>query len=88
MKHMDQPFEEIFKIMDLMVDHTQILTVRFGKLYFYFMDTSLIWNYMFCNLQIGLSDVSVMHNFSHIKRSIHVRLTCFFKETLGLVVTV
>ena len=42
MNHMDQPFEGIFKIVDLMVDHTQILTVSFGKLYSYFMETSLI----------------------------------------------
>ena len=36
MNHMDQPFEEIFKIMDLMVDHTQILTVSFGKLLLFY----------------------------------------------------
>ena len=42
MNHMGQPFEAIFKMMDLMVDHTQILTVCFGKLYSYFMETTLI----------------------------------------------
>lgn len=68
MKHMDQPFEEIFKIMDLMVDHTQILTVSFGKLYSYFMETNLIGKHI-CNLQIGLSEkglCTVYHTLGNV----------------------
>ena len=83
MKYMDQPFEEIFKIMNLMVDHTRILTVSFGKLYSYFME---IGRHV-CNLQIDLSDGRVMYNFTHIKRSVHVSF-CFLEETLGLVVII
>ena len=81
MNHMDQSFEGIFKIMDLMVDHTQILTVSFGKLYSYFMETNLIGRHV-CTLQIGLSVGRVMYNLPHIRRSIHVRLTCFFKRNI------
>ena len=83
MNHMGRPFEEIFKIMNLMVDHTQILTVSFGKLYSYFMETGR----HVCNLQIGLSDGRVMYKFTNIKRSVHVRF-CFLEETLGLVVII
>jgi len=35
MHHMGESFEAIFKITDLMVDHTQILTVSFKKLFSY-----------------------------------------------------
>ena len=34
MQLMDQPIKTIFKMMDLMVDHAQILTVSFWKFYF------------------------------------------------------
>ena len=37
MNHMDQSFEGIFKMMDLMVDHTQVLTVKFWKV------TPILW---------------------------------------------
>ena len=71
MNHMDQPFEGIFKIMDLTIDHTQILTVSFGKSYSYFMETSLIWKDMFAICKLAYL-IEGLCTISHTLRDLYM----------------